>query len=81
MDKLIVGTVALLVVGLMLILACIIGTAFGALAGLIVAFFFPNTTAAVLAALGIKLALWQVGAALGFVSMFVKSSVTQNNQS
>lgn len=79
MKALFTGLMAILIIGLMILIGCVAGTAFGALAGLVVAFFFPATSAAVLTALGINLALWQVGAALGFVGMFVRTSVTQNN--
>lgn len=79
MKALFTGLLAILVIGLLILFGCVAGTAFGALAGFIVAFFFPTTSAAVLAALGINLALWQVGAALGFVGMFVRTSVQQTN--
>jgi len=79
MDKAITAVLGIVFVGVILLLGCVAGTAFGALTGAVVNFFFPNTVVAVLSALGITLPLWQVGAGLGFVGMFVRSSVTQNN--
>jgi len=80
MDKLFVGLgVVAGTVGLLL-LAPLIGVLFGALSGWVVGWFFSETILAFFAALGVKgLAMWQIGAALGFVSGFLRPKVFSNN--
>lgn len=79
MNKAIVLTpLALLGVPALIVFGAVIGPLFGALAGLIVAYFFPHTTAAVLTVIGAgSLKLWQIGAAFGFVSPFVRSPASK----
>jgi hypothetical protein len=49
----------------------------GALAGMTVGWFFGNTIIYVLGQLGLhNVALWQLGATLGFLSSFLRTSTT-----
>lgn len=50
----------------------------GVLGGWSVEWLWPVTTAEVLAACGIKLALWKIGGAFGFVGGFFKSTFIKN---
>lgn len=66
---------SLAAVALALFLLPMLGTAIGALTGLVVGIAFNDTYAAVAQRLGIDLPLWQVGAALGFLSTFFRPRV------
>ena len=74
---------ALVVVVLMFVTICvavILGTLFGALSGVIVGLFFEQTVLNTLAAFGVNtagVAMWEVGATLGFVGSFFRSSVNK----
>jgi len=48
----------------------------GALTGYIVQWLMPTTTLEILALFGLTLPLWKIGAALGFVGAFFRSSNT-----
>lgn len=64
-----------------ILLFMVLGPAIGALAGVVVNWVFPATMAKVLAAIGLGgIKLWELGAFLGFVSVFVKASQTNNNK-
>jgi hypothetical protein len=53
----------------------------GAFAGAVVGFFFDETSRSFLDALGMKdLEMWQLGAMLGFVGGFFKSSVSASSK-
>ena len=66
--------VSLAIVGIMF-LACILSTFLGAVAGWIVGLFFEESILNFFAALGISgLKMWQIGAALGFIGGFFKST-------
>lgn len=68
-----IGKLVVLVV--FMFFGCILGTLFGALAGWFVGLFFGKTILAFLATLGITgFKMWQVGAVLGFVGGFFRSS-------
>ena len=59
-------------------LACVGGTFFGALGGLVVGWFFDETLAAGMRAFGFGyLPPWQLGAFLGFVGGFFKAVTTK----
>ena len=59
------------------ILAALLGVLSGAFVGWVVGWFFADTILGFFAALGItSFKMWQVGAVLGFVGSFFKSSVT-----
>ncbi len=56
--------------------ACIMSTLFGALSGLVVGWCFGDTILSFFAAIGIGgLKMWQIGATLGFIGGFFRSSV------
>lgn len=58
-------------------LGCILGTLFGAFAGWVVGLIFGKTILSFFAALGITgFKMWQIGAVLGFVGGFFRSSST-----
>lgn len=66
--------VSLAVTGVMF-LACILSTLFGAFAGWVVGLFFEKSILHFFAALGISgLKMWQIGAALGFIGSFFKTT-------
>lgn len=58
----------------------LIGVLGGAFAGWVVGLFFSDTILSALASFGVKteaLSMWQLGAMLGFVGSFFRSSVTK----
>jgi hypothetical protein len=57
-----------------------LGVLFGAFSGWVVGLFFSETILGFLARVGVDvdgLALWQVGAAMGFLGGFLKTSITR----
>lgn len=75
---------ALMAVGLvmLIIVMVILGTFFGGVAGWIVGLFFTETIMVTLSRFGIEtfdLTMWELGATLGFVSGFFKSTKVQKN--
>lgn len=75
--------VALVAVAAVLFLLPLIGVVLGAFCGWMVGLFFGPTIHAFLTALSPSLGAletWQVGAGLGFVGSFFKSSVTTNSK-
>lgn len=53
----------------------------GAFTGVVVGFFFDETSRSFLDALGMtKLEMWQFGAMLGFVSGFLRTTTTVNSK-
>ena len=75
---------ALMAVGLMMliIVMVILGTFFGGIAGWIVGLFFTDTIMNTLNRIGVDtmgMTMWQLGATLGFVSGFFKSTKVQKN--
>lgn len=75
MDKIFLAFGGLaLVIGLLLLLP-LLGTLAGLIVGWIVGLFFPQTMLGIFAALGIKgFSMWQIGAFLGFVGGFFKTT-------
>jgi hypothetical protein len=72
---------ALLLLAVMVFISPLIGVIFGAFSGWVVGLFWTNTLTAGLAAVGITgLKLWQIGATLGFVGGFFKTSVTSKSK-
>jgi len=62
-----------------IMLFSILGTLFGAIGGWIVGLFFSNTITGVLASAGITgVKVWELGAFLGFMSGFFRSTVATN---
>ena len=62
--------------------APVLGTLIGAFMGWVVGIFFGNTIMAFLAAIGVKVAgltMWQVGAAMGFLGSFLRTTVSKTN--
>lgn len=75
---------ALMAVGLVMltIVMVILGTFFGGVAGWIVGLFFTDTIMQTLNRIGVDtmgMTMWQLGATLGFVSGFFKSTKVQKN--
>ena len=82
MGQVIAG--AFMAVGLvmLIIVMVILGTFFGGIAGWIVGLFFTDTIMGTLNRIGVDtmgLTMWQLGATLGFVSGFFKSTKVQKN--
>lgn len=62
-----------LVLALLVFAAVIISTVFGAFSGLVVGWFFEDTIKAVFLRFGVDMsgvAMWQIGATLGFIGSF-----------
>ena len=75
---------ALMAIGLvmLIIVMVILGTFFGGVAGWIVGLFFTDTIMQTLNRIGVDtmgMTMWQLGATLGFVSGFFKSTKVQKN--
>ena len=75
---------AFMAVGLvmLIIVMVILGTFFGGVAGWIVGLFFTDTIMTTLSRIGVdtlNMTMWQLGATLGFVSGFFKSTKVQKN--
>lgn len=84
MKDLFTGAAAAVLVVLAVILMVILGTFFGGVAGWIVGLFFTDTIMSTLDAFGVEtfeLSMWQLGATLGFISGFFKSSGVKVNHS
>lgn len=67
---------------LLVIVMVILGTFFGGVAGWIVGMFFTDTIMQTLNRFGVDtvgMTMWQLGATLGFVSGFFKSTKVQKN--
>ena len=64
----------------MLFLGSLIGPVAGAVVGSIVEFVFPQTTDRILTAVGPDLALWEIGAMLGFIGSFFRPSISFNSR-
>lgn len=79
MDKFLTFVGAVVVVPLILIFACILGTLFGAIGGWVVGWFFGDTILGVLASFGVTgLSMWQYGAFLGFTGAFFRAHQTNS---
>lgn len=79
MEKLLVNTVLF---AALVFFVPVLGTLFGAFSGWVVGLFFEATILDFLARIGVAvagLALWKVGAAMGFLGGFLKTSVTTRN--
>lgn len=75
MDVLAKVVLGLVVFWAILILGVTLGPLIGGFSGLVVEFFWPVTSLEVRTLLGVAdLALWQIGAALGFVGGFFRSA-------
>ncbi len=71
---------AVFAIGGLVLIAPLVGVVFGALIGWIVGWFFDETILGILKQVGIEgVAMWQVGAFLGFVGGFFKSTQTNTN--
>jgi membrane protein YqaA with SNARE-associated domain len=79
MEKLIVGMIVAAGMPALLVLLALLGTIFGAIGGWIVGLFFDETLAKLAMAIGLEgTPAWQLGAMLGFVGGFFKSSNANN---
>ena len=68
-----------ILVGVAILFLPTVGTFFGAFAGWAVGMFFAETILGFLSRLGIDvngLAMWEIGASLGFISGFLRTSST-----
>lgn len=71
-----------LVAAVIFFLPCM-GVLFGAFSGWVVGLFFEETVMGFLGRVGFNTAgfeMWQVGAVMGFLGAFLKTSVTSNNK-
>lgn len=77
MEKLLTSLAVVGVAAAILFLLVIAATVVGALVGWVVGWIFADTILGFFAALGITgFKMWQIGAILGFVGSFFKSSVS-----
>ncbi len=79
MDKTVKIVGAAFLVGVLLFLAPLFGIGFGAFAGWIAGLFYPNTLHLLGQRIGLPVEPWQLGAMLGFVGGFFKSSLAQKS--
>tara|TARA_Y100000296_G_scaffold82659_1_gene112167 strand:- start:906 stop:1160 length:255 start_codon:yes stop_codon:yes gene_type:complete len=82
MDKFLIAVSAIIaatsLIAAAVFVAVTLGTAFGAFAGWIVGFVFSDTFTAFTAFFGMSaFAPWQVGAFLGFLGGFIRSTLTK----
>lgn len=77
MEKLITSTLAVIALAFLL---PVLGTLIGAFMGWVVGLFFGETILAFLAAVGVTtsgLSMWQVGAAMGFLGSFLRTTISR----
>ena len=83
MGQVLAGAAMAVGLVLLIIVMVILGTLFGGIAGWIVGLFFTDTIMTTLNRLGVDtmgMSMWQLGATLGFISGFFKSSGVKVNQ-
>lgn len=81
MDKLILAGLAAVGVAALIVIVAVLGTVFGAIGGWIVGLMFDETLAKLATAIGLEgTPAWQLGAMLGFVGGFFKSSVSASSK-
>lgn len=81
-TNIVAGIVFALGVAALILVFPLLGTALGALVGLIVGLFFDDTIATVWGAMGFApVATWQLGAFFGFIGGFLKSVASNRNNS
>ena len=79
MNKVIAGLIAGLAGAAVLVLVVTLGTLMGALSGWIIGWFFSETILGFFTALGVTgLKMWQIGASLGFIGGFFRTSVSSS---
>ncbi|MBO4285386.1 MAG: hypothetical protein J5895_04050 [Alphaproteobacteria bacterium] len=70
----------LLLTGALFFLSLLLSSIIGALCGLVVGLIFGPTILGIFAAIGITgFKMWQIGAFLGFVGGFFRTSITQKS--
>jgi hypothetical protein len=77
------GALMAILVVFSIIFLVILGTLFGAIAGWIVGLFFTDTVLTTLGRFGVDtfgMTMWQLGATLGFIGGFFKSSGVRVNK-
>lgn len=77
MEKLLAGALAGIALAFLM---PVLGTLIGAFIGWVVGLFFGETILAFLAAVGVKtvgLTMWQVGASMGFLGSFLRTTVSK----
>lgn len=82
MGQAVAGAFMALGLVMLIIVMVILGTFFGGVAGWIVGLFFTDTIMQTLNRIGVDtmgMTMWQLGATLGFVSGFFKSTKVQKN--
>lgn len=70
----------ILLIIIMVLALPLVGTLFGAFTGWVVGLFFADTVFTFLIAIGMdvsNLTMWQIGAALGFLGSFFRTTVTK----
>ena len=80
MDKLLIGIIIAAITGAVVFFAAVVSTMFGALAGWAVGWLFDETSYKVLNYIGVQgFEMWEIGAALGFVGSFFRSSSSSSS--
>ena len=80
MDKILIGAVIAIVAGGLVFIAAILSTLFGALAGACVGWLFDETSYKVLTYIGVEgFEMWEIGAALGFIGSFFRSTCSSSS--
>ena len=80
MDKLGTGLLIAIGLGALVIVGSTIGAFFGSVSGWVVGWVFDDTSAKVLAHLGmVDFEMWEVGAALGFFAGFFRATITTSS--
>jgi len=78
-EKIIGGIILAIGTAGLALLGVLLGTLVGIVVGWVVGWFFTPTILGIFAALGVEgFAMWQIGAFMGFVGGFLKTSVTTN---
>jgi len=78
-EKIIGGIILAMGTAGLVMLGVLLSTLMGIVIGWVVGWFFTPTILGIFAALGVEgFAMWQIGAFLGFVGAFLKTSVTTN---
>jgi len=81
MDKVLIGIIAALGVAGLLFVAILLSTVFGGIAGWVVGGVFPFVTDTVRGISGLTLTNFEIGAVLGFVGSFLKTSSSSSSSS
>lgn len=81
MDKLLIVVLGAVGVAAVLFLAILMSTVFGGIAGWVVGGVFPFVTDTIRGVSGLTLTNFEIGAVLGFVGSFLKTSSSSSSSS